>query len=323
MTILGITLEQTQLLHLAIGAVLAIIGRLISTWTWSKFKKENFELTWDVTARQIVIETFPGMPFTLAALDQEPISNVYFVSLRFWNKGTRPLLAEHISKDAPIRIHFGDEVRVLGTRDRKCKQEIQLALNQVDDKVYEIGFDGLNADEWFEYGFFVTGDSRAPVEVTGRLFGQKRGLARTSRENDAPLSERIANFTAVAIFAGGLMAMVASAAIITTMYSWSTVASAFTPRFATELPWWLEAMFIWGLFVCLLIGGFSVQEMVNKRKHPGDYPDVTDYKPTESQNLLAFWTTAISGKRQVVSASIYDYGKIVTPVSAEETTEAK
>jgi hypothetical protein len=115
MTIWGIVIEKATVLHWLFAAVVGALVRPFYAWIGSKFKKENFHLRAEVIGRQTVVETFEDMPFALTDKSGARIDNVYVIAVRFWNQGKRPLLAEHVSKDAPLRIRFEKDVRILAT----------------------------------------------------------------------------------------------------------------------------------------------------------------------------------------------------------------
>lgn len=315
MTIWGIVLEKATILHWIFGAVAAGLMRGIYAWIGSKFKRENFHLRAEVTGRQIIVETFPEMPFALTDKSGSAIANVYVIAVRFWNQGKRPLLPEHVSPDAPLRIRFHTDVRILEASTSRAEELMQVSLTTIATGLYEVSFDCLNADEWFEVCFFATGRARSPIEISGRLFGQKKQFSVTNKENDAGWSERLAAFTVVAMVVGGLVAMVVSTIIISLNYNWVEFLTANFKRPETIYPWWVEVSFVWGMCICTMIALVLGNGKIQRRKHPTDYPDPTDIQPSERQNLKAVMTTAFQGKRRVVSASLYDYGEIVSPTS--------
>lgn len=323
MAIFGIFIAKERLLDLAIGAILAFVGRIVAIWIGKKFKNEHFHLRGEVIGRQIVVESLPGLPFTLLDMAQRPIQNVYFIVVRFWNQGKRPILAEHVSKDAPIAICFDESVTVLGEKIEKCDDAIQVGLKNAVNNKFLVQFDCLNADEWIQCGFFVTGDPRSPVKLSGRLYGQRTGFDLTNKENQASWGDRIASIFAVTFVLGGFVALCAALWIAGAYYSWPEFLLAFVHRPSSPYPWWLEGLFVWGFTVTYMCVAYWLITKSDKRKHPKDYPSRYDHEPNQTQNMMAFLTTAVRGKKQMVSTSIYDYGSIGEPVRSTSFEEKR
>jgi hypothetical protein len=315
MVIWGIVLEKATILHWLFGAIAAASLKALYAWIGSKFKRENFHLRAEVIGRQIVVETFREMPFALTDKAGEPIENVYVIAVRFWNQGKRPLLAENVSPDAPLRIRFEQDVKILEASAARSEELMQVSLTNIESGLYEVSFDCLNADEWIELCFFATGNARSPIDISGRLFGQKKAFSVTNKENDAGWPERVGAFFVAAMVLGGVVAMIVASTVITLRYNWMEFLSANFDRPVTIYPWWVETSFVWGACIFMVIGMIWGHEKVQRRKHPADYPDASHRRPTERQNLKAALTTALRGKKRVVSASLYDYGQIVSPAS--------
>lgn len=295
-------IESKDLILLGAGGVLGYLPSLLVAKQTEK--KKNLIL--EVVGREIVVERTPDCPFSITASSGEQLDSVYFFVTRVWNKGSEVVRGDEISQAAPLTIEIGDSVRLLGEPQViKPHAEMEFCITEVTKNKFTISFDCLNQDEWVQIGFFVTGDPRAPIKGSGRVFGQHLEFDITTDDSKAHWGERLMSLLA-------FLLVVTSPITLGSAIWWAYKDYQLIDLVSNQenLPRLLQIMFAQGIFVPVLSALYFGSLWLKRKANPKGYPIREDFEPSQWQSLRAFLLTALTGKRYQVSTSVYDYGEI-------------
>jgi hypothetical protein len=103
----------------------------------------------------------------------EPISNVTFTRLAFWNRGKQTIKGTDIARADPLLIKVGEGCRILDAEVFfQTNKANNVTLNILDDKsTIRINFDYLDYSEGALVGFYHTGILSKDVTFSGTIQG--------------------------------------------------------------------------------------------------------------------------------------------------------
>ncbi|MBV4540114.1 hypothetical protein [Pseudomonas vlassakiae] len=298
-------LETKDFILLILGAALGYIISLIVARQTEKKK----DLVLEVLGRQIVVERSVHCPFRISDQNGAQIDNVYFFVVRVWNRGREAVRGDEISPDAPLTIEVGEEARVLADPQiLKPHDAMRFSIESPDPNRFRISFDCLNQDEWVQLGFYITGDPRAIIKGSGRVFGQHLDFDITTDDSRIGMLERLVALTVFALIAGSPFALAGSLWWAYKAYSISDI--FYHPE---QLPRTLMALFGVGAVTHSLAAYYFASLWFKRIRNPKGYPIREDFEPNQRQSLQAIFLTALRGRRHEASASLHNYGEIINP----------
>lgn len=295
-------IELKDYILLIIGFVLGYL----SSYIVAKQTEKKKNLVLEVVNREIVVEKTEQCPFIIRDYDGNTIENIYLLSTRVWNKGNDRILGSEISMKFPLTITIDKSAKLMGSPQViKPSREMDFSIKAVNTNTFVISFDCLNPDEWIQLGFFVTGNPRATIKASGRVFGQKTEFDITTDDSRASWSERILSLLVFVIVIASPFLLVGS---LYWFFSEYTIKDLFIND--KEFPPLLNIMFGFGVIVPLVATFYFGLQWLKRRAHPKGYPIPEDFEPSQIESLRAFLLTAITGRRYRKSMSVYDYGEM-------------
>jgi hypothetical protein len=309
------SIEVKDIVLVIIGAGLGYLMSLIV----AKQTERKKNLLLEVVGREIVLEDGHDLPFHIVAHDGERIGDVYLFAVRIWNKGGIQIMGDEISPSAPLGIEIHDSAKVIGEpRVIKPNDGMEFFIEKRGENKFEFGFDCLNSDEWVQVGFFVTGNPRAAIKGSGRIFGQHADFDISTDDSKAKWHERIMSLAVFVLIVSSPFSLVGS---IYWAYSEYNIYDFIgNPQ---RLPKMLTLLFCLGVFVPIIAMNYFGGIWLKRRANPKGYPIREDFEPSQWKSLKSFLMTAISGKSYRVSASMHDYGEIKPIVGPRENRESE
>jgi hypothetical protein len=304
-------IDMKDLILLVAGVVLGYLANLVV----AKQTEKRKNLVLQVVSREIVVERTSDCPFSIASESGEALDNIYFFVTRVWNRGTDAVRGDEVSLAAPLGIEIAASAQLLGEpKIMKPHDDMEFSVAIVETNKYAVTFDCLNPDEWVQVGFFVTGDPRAPIKGSGRVFGQYAEFDVSTDDSRAPWSERLNSLIAFLLVVLSPLSLCVAIWWAYTDYHVLDLVADYE-----KLPRLLQALFALGVFVPFLAAMYFGSIWLKRRANPKGYPIREDFEPSQWQALRAFLLTAITGKRYQVSMSVYDYGELKPRASGRTT----
>ncbi len=110
--------------------------------------------------------------------------------VRFWNHGGETLYGKAITKRKPIRIVFGDDIRILKHKTvKKTEDANEFKLAQLSQNTASISFDYLNVKDGVVLELWHDGNVGDFI-VKGTIKGIKGGIVNLSRPDTSNMIER-------------------------------------------------------------------------------------------------------------------------------------
>lgn len=293
------------------AAILApVIGLAINIWLKVRSAlRPEIGLRGEVLCRSIVLETTPDIPAKIIDDWGDEIENVYIFLLRIWNVGKKHVTRAEISTSHPLEIIVGESARVLTVAIGCPTREVDCDIIAKDYNRFEILFDCLNPGEYLVLPIYVTGDRHAEVMFSGRVFGQEPPLFDNDKEEAVTFLERsamfiigcCAAFTPVG-FVGGISYAIYHNVLIQLLILDDKI-----------IPHWILAIFGISYLFIYMFACKAIFIAIKRRRHPKGFPLGLDFLPSEWENFKLLWATVLTGRRHMVSQSVYDYGAPVLP----------
>lgn len=298
-------LEIKDLTLLFMGGALGYLLSLVA----AKQTEKKKALVLEVTGRYIVAERTSQCPFLLVDHQGKNLENIYFVSVRIWNRGRETVRGDEISPTAPLMIEIEEAAAVIGDPlVTKPHEDMSFSISSPTQNKFQFSFDCLNHDEWVQVGFYITGSPKAAIRGSGRVFGQHADFAVATDDSHAGFQERILSLIVVLVVMTSPLSLLAAAYWTYSEHQLSNI--LYHPE---AVPKILTLLLLHGLFITATAIIYFISTWLKRKKNPKGYPIHEDFEPTQSQSLRAFYLTALRGKRHVVSTSIEDYGQITLP----------
>lgn len=296
------SIDTKDMILLGAGVVLGYLANLVV----AKQTEKRKNLVLEVVGREIVVERTPDFPFSITSASGEALDSIYFLVTRVWNKGTDAVRGNEVSPTTPLSIEIAASARLLGEPQvMKPHDDMEFAVAAIGANKFAVTFDCLNPDEWVQVGFFVTGDPRAPIKGSGRVFGQHAQFDLTTDDSRAPWSERLNSLIAFLLIVTSPFSLA-----IAVWWAYADYRVIDLVVDTEKLPRFLQMLFAFGILVPALAAVYFGSIWLKRRANPKGYPIREDFEPSQWQALRAFLLTAITGKRYQVSTSVYDYGEI-------------
>lgn len=237
---------------------------------------------------------------------------VYAIGLMLRNIGDLPIVPSDFVPSAPLTITVDDTAEIVDVHAVAPPDQGECVLKILGKREVQLDIECMNRGDYWEIPLYITGNPMANVSISGRIVGQVEPIDRTADEVKASLSER---FTAGALFllvVGSIPAATAAALVIQKKYGLGTFI-----HHPDQLPAYLSMPVALGFFTLLPVLLLSrLARYFERRKYPKGFPLYSDLEPPLLENLRGMLATALLGKKQRVSISLFDWGKpVIFPTS--------
>lgn len=256
--------------------------------------------------RGIVAEIPEFVPLHIVDSDGAYHKGVYMIGIALWNKGKLAITREDFVPGAPLQVQIDPSASLVHARHLSIEDQTSVQIEQLDPQRIQLSFDCLNPTEYVVMPMFITGNPRAEISVIGRIIGQDGPLDHTAREVQADMGERLS--------AAFVLLFLLNALVGAPIAAWLIHDGPGFMQFLSRpdsVPHHLSAPFAAGVFVYLMAGLAWLARLAERRKFPEGYPLMSDLEPTPWKNIQGLWNTLYKGKKQRVSASIFDWGRPV------------
>jgi hypothetical protein len=286
--IMGHVLDVKTLLMNGLKGSPTILIPIVIRRIFSSRGKQDKHLTIETTRRLIVAEDLEHCPFSIMDGDGKPIYNCYLIEFRIWNKGKDVIRDQDISKSEHFILEISSGARVLGSpflsRD---PDNIGLSISELENGKFKIDFEFINADEWLEIGFYVTGNPNARVSASGRIAGQKStGFDVSIDDGKASFGERLYSLCAIVhIILIPISLGIGITWLFLLLHDYPLQTLWSEPE---HIPKTLVYLFIFGLSLPILYLIYFVLLWIARKRHPATYPLSVDCQPKAIENLLSY-----------------------------------
>ena len=232
---------------------------------------------------------------------------VYAVGLLLRNVGELPIIPGDFVPSAPLKIAVDDTAEIVDVHAVAPIDQGECALTVLSKREVRLDIECMNRGDYWQVPLYITGNPMAQVSITGRIIGQVEPIDRTADEAKASLSERFTAGTLFLLAVGSIPAATAAALVIHHRYGLGSFI-----HHPERLPAYLSTPVALGflMFAPLLV--FSqLARYLERRKYPKGFPLYSDLEPPLLENLRGMLATALLGKKQRVSISLFDWGKPV------------
>ena len=229
------------------------------------------------------------------------------IGLMLRNVGDLPIVPGDFVPSAPLKISVDDTAEIVDVRALAPPNQGECTLTLVSKREVQLDIECMNRGDYWQVPLFIAGNPMATVSITGRIVGQVEPIDHTADEVKASVSERSIAGILFLLAVGAIPA--ASAATVVIQQKYGLAALIHHPE---QLPFylWMPVAMGFGWFVPLLIVS-RIARHFERRKYPKGFPLYSDLEPPLLENLRGMLATAFLGKKQRVSASMFDWGKPV------------
>jgi len=254
--------------------------------------------------RGIIAELPDEIPLHISDADGSHYKGVYVIGLFIWNRGNQPIVSADLTPTAPLHIKIGADAKVVSARPIPVEHQTVCSATLVDQNTLAIVFDCLNPKEYLVLPIFVTGNPMTEVQITGRIIGQEGPIDHTAAEVKAAFGERLATLLMLCFILNAIPGFIFGGWLILHQYGLAVLLHS-----ADTIPVYLMAPFTMGALVSLMLATSRVMNWFERRNVPEGYPLYADLEPPLIENVVGMLRTVFKGKKQRISASLFDWGK--------------
>lgn len=257
-------------------------------------------LTARVHMRGIVAELPSDIPLKIVDEFGHHHRGVYALSLLIRNQGSEEIVPGSFVENSPLTVVLDEGVSIIRAHCFANDDELICSASKLDDRTVGVNFDCINPCDFIKLVIFHGGKAMTSVRVTGRIVGQQESMDQTAEEARAAPGERVFSFLALSATVNTVTGFPLSLWLIHRDYGFDKLLDAPIP-----IPIYLVAPAFFGMFILIMFIWSRADAWLERRKYPDGFPLHSDFEPPVWEGIKALARSAIFGKKQRLSSSLF------------------